>query len=154
MSFDLNMVEIVLYIHILAAASWVGGAMLLFILGVFIKDKEAITVVYKYIGPTYGYFQTAVLVILLATGTYLYMQYHFQELWKGSNELLSQHLYTKIYLVGLAVIATIIHMYISFKALNRERTQKEKIISRGTSLGIFLLNLFILYYAMSIRTML
>ncbi len=150
----MNLLEIMLYIHILAASSWVGGAMLLFILGVFIKDKDAITVVYKYIGPTYGYFQSVVLVILLVTGTYLYMQYHFQELWRGSNEILVQHLYTKIYLVGIIVIATIIHMYISFKALNRERTHREKIISRGTSLGIFLLNLFILYYAISIRTML
>ncbi len=150
----MSLLEVMLYIHILAAASWVGGAMLLFILGVFIRDKEAITVVYKYIGPTYGYFQSAVLVILLATGTYLYMQYHFQELWRGSNEILVQHLYTKIYLVGVIVIATIIHMYISFKALNRERTYREKMVSRGTSLGIFLLNLFILYYAISIRTML
>ncbi len=150
----MSLLEVMLYIHILAASSWVGGAMLLFILGVFIRDKDAITVVYKYIGPTYGYFQSVVLVILLATGTYLYMEYHFQELWRGSNTLLSEHLYTKIYLVALIVIATIIHMYISFKALNRDRTHREKIISRGTSLGIFLLNLFILYYAISIRTML
>lgn len=148
------MFEVILYIHILSAASWVGGAMLLFVLGIFMRDKEAIKVVYLYIGPTYGYFQAAVLVILLASGTYLYMEYHLQDLWKGPDLFLSQYLYTKIYLVVLLVVATVIHMYISLKAHNRERTLKEKIISRGTSLGIFVINLFVLYYAVIIRTIL
>ncbi len=148
------MTNFILYIHILAAASWVGGAMLLFALGIFMRDKEAIKTVYLYIGPIYGYFETVVLVILLASGTYLYMVYGLHELWHGADIELSNYLYTKIYLVFAIIFATAVHMYISLKAHGNERTQVEKIISRGTSLGIFVLNLIVLYYAMLIRTIL
>lgn len=148
------MPEIILYVHILAAASWVGGAMLLFALGIFMRDKEAMRVVYHHMGPIYGYFESVVLAILLISGTYLYMEYGLHNLWKGPNVELTQFLYTKIALVGLIIFATVVHMYISLKAHGRERTQLEKIISRGTSLGIFVLNLFILYFAVQIRSIL
>ncbi len=148
------MVDIVLYIHILAAASWVGGAMLLFVLGVFMRDKEAIKVVYGHIGPLYGYFELGVLVVLLSSGTYLYMAYGLHELWRNHDIVVSKYLYTKIYLVVMIIIATVVHMYISLKAHNKERTQMQKIISRGSSLAIFALNLFILYFAIQIRSIL
>ena len=145
---------IVLYIHILAAASWVGGAMLLFALGIFMRDKEAVRVVYHHMGPVYGYFESVVLVILLSSGTYLYMEYGLHNLWKGPDAQLTGFLYTKITLVGMIIFATVVHMYISMNAHGRERTQLEKVISRGTSLGIFVLNLFILYFAIQIRSIL
>lgn len=128
--------------------------MLLFVLGVFMRDKEAIKVVYGYIGPLYGYFELAVLIVLLSSGTYLYMAYGLHELWKDHDVVLTKYLYTKIYLVMMIIAATVVHMYISLKAHKRERTQLEKIISRGSSLGIFLLNLFILYFAIQIRSIL
>lgn len=148
------MAEIVLYIHILAAASWVGGAMLLFALGIFMRDKEAMRVVYHHMGPIYGYFESVVLVILLSSGTYLYMEFGLHNLWNGPNIELREFLYTKITLVSMIIFATVVHMYISLKAHGRERTQLEKVISRGTSLGIFVLNLFILYFAIQIRSIL
>jgi putative copper export protein len=148
------MTDIVLYIHILAAASWVGGAMLLFALGIFMRDKEAMRVVYHHMGPIYGYFESVVLVILLSSGTYLYMTFGLHNLWHGPDVKLAEYLYTKIFLVGLIIFATVVHMYISLSAHGRERSQIEKIISRGTSLGIFVLNLFILYFAIQIRSIL
>jgi uncharacterized membrane protein len=148
------MSEIILYTHILAAASWVGGAMLLFALGIFMRDKEAMRVVYHHMGPIYGYFESVVLVILISSGTYLYMHYGLHNIWNGPDHDLSNYLYTKIYLVGCVVLATVVHMHISLTAHGRERTQIEKIISRGTSLGIFVCNLFILYFAIQIRSIL
>ncbi len=148
------MSEIILYVHILAAASWVGGAMLLFALGIFMRDKEAMKIVYHHMGPIYGYFESVVLVILLSSGTYLYMDYGLHNLWNGPNAELTQFLYTKITLVAMIIFATVVHMYISMNAHGRERSQIEKIISRGTSLGIFVLNLFILYFAIQIRSIL
>lgn len=148
------MPEIILYIHILAAASWVGGAMLLFVLGVFMRDKEAIKVVYHYIGPLYGYYELAVLIVLLSSGTYLYMVYGLHNLWNGPDVQLSHYLYTKIYLVFAIIIATAVHTVISLRAHGRERSMREKVISRTTSLGIFVLNLFILYFAIQIRSIL
>jgi len=148
------MTGIILYIHILAAASWVGGAMLLFALGIFMRDKEAMRVVYHHMGPIYGYFESVVLVILLSSGTYLYMAFGLHHLWNGPDVLLAQYLYTKIILVSLIIFATVVHMYISLKAHGRERSNLEKIISRGTSLGIFVLNMFILYFAIQIRSIL
>ncbi len=148
------MTGFVLYIHVLAAASWVGGAMLLFVLGVFMRDKEAIRTVYHHIGPLYGYFESVVLLVILASGTYLYMAYGLHYLWNGPDVMLSYYLYTKIYLVLFMVFITVVHMYISLKAHGRERTIIEKIISRGTSLGIFILNLIVLYFAVQIGTIL
>lgn len=148
------MIEIIRYIHILAAASWIGGAMLLFALGIFMRDKEAMRVVYLHMGPIYGYFESVVLVILLSTGTYLYMVYGLHLLWNSEDTGLANYLYRKIYLVGLIVFATMVHMYISLTAHGRKRSNVEKIISRGTSLGIFVLNLFILYFAIQIRSIL
>jgi len=148
------MTDIVLYIHILAAASWVGGAMLLFALGIFMRDKEAMKVVYHHMGPIYGYFESVVLVILLSSGTYLYMAFGLHNLWHGPDQMLREFLYTKIILVCMIIFATVVHMFISLKAHGRERTQLEKVISRGTSLGIFVLNLFILYFAIEIRSIL
>ncbi|HIP02406.1 MAG TPA: hypothetical protein EYG75_02710 [Campylobacterales bacterium] len=148
------MADIIVYIHILAAASWIGGAMLLFALGIFMRDKDAMKIVYHHMGPIYGYFESVVLVILLASGTYLYMHYGLHTLWKGPDAALTEFLYTKITLVGMIIFATVVHMYISMNAHGRERSQVEKVISRGTSLGIFVLNLFILYFAIQIRSIL
>ncbi len=148
------MTGFILYIHVLAAASWIGGAMLLFVLGVFMRNKDAIKVVYHHIGPLYGYFESVVLIILLASGTYLYMAYGLHYLWKGPDVTLSYYLYSKIYLVLFMVFITAVHMYISLKAHGRERSMLEKIVSRGTSLGIFVLNLIVLYFAVQIGTIL
>ena len=147
------MSDIIFYFHLLAAASWVGGAMLLFILGIGLRDKEAQKTVYHYIGPLYGYFESVVLVILLTTGGYMLWDKGLISVFESEGEF-SHLLWTKLILVGLITFATIVHMTISLRAHGRERSMREKIISRGTSLMIFFLNLVILYFAIQIRNIL
>ena len=147
------MSDIIFYFHLLAAASWVGGAMLLFILGIGLRDKEAQKTVYHYIGPLYGYFESVVLVILLTTGGYMLWEKGLISVFESTGRF-SQLLWIKLILVGLITFATIVHMTISLRAHGRERTIKEKLISRATSLMIFFLNLVILYFAIQIRNIL
>ncbi len=147
------MSDIIFYFHLLAAASWVGGAMLLFILGIFLRDKEAQKTVYYYIGPLYGYFESVVLTVLLVTGGYMLWDKGLISALKSQGEF-ANLLWIKLILVGLITFATIVHMTISLRAHGRERTVKEKIISRATSLMIFFLNLVILYFAIQIRNIL
>jgi uncharacterized membrane protein len=63
-------------------------------------------------------------------------------------------MHIKIALVAVITIATFIHMKVSLKANGRDKTTKEKILARGTSMLIFLLNFVILWLAMSIRDIL
>ena len=144
------MSDIIFYLHLWAAASWIGGSMLLFVLGITLRDKEAQKTVYHYIGPLYGYFESVVLVVLLSTGSYmLYDKGLLAVLGTGSE--FATILSSKLILVGLITFATVVHMYISMKAHGRERSQKEKIVSRATSMMIFFLNLVILWFAIQLR---
>lgn len=145
--------DIILFTHILAAAAWIGGSILLFGMGLYFRDKDAQTTVYYYIGPFYGYFEMVVLTILLITGGYFIHALSIGEVVMHPQMLLAKYFYIKITLVILITISTIIHMYISLKAHGRDRSMKEKIISRGTSLAIFILNLGILWYAIKIRSL-
>jgi hypothetical protein len=124
--------------------------MLLFVLGITLRDKEAQKTVYYYIGPLYGYFESVVLVVLLATGSYMLYDKGLLEV-LGSGSEFATIVSSKLILVGLITFATVVHMYISLKAHGRERSQKEKIISRATSLMIFFLNLVILWFAIQLR---
>jgi len=45
----------------------------------------------------------------------------------------------------------VIHFVIALKTNNTERTHLQNLISRGSSMLIFFLNLFVLHYAMVIR---
>ena len=148
------MYDFMLYVHMVGAATWIGGSMLLFALGITLRDKEAQKVVYFYIGPIYGYFESVVLALLLITGSYLYYVNDFH----NNPELFTYELgfmmHIKITLVVVISIATVTHMIVSLKANGRDKTFKEKIIARGTSLLIFLLNFVILWFAMEIREIL
>ncbi len=148
------MYKFVLYIHLASAATWIGGAVLLFIFGIFIRDKEAQRVIYYHIGPIYGYFESVVLILLLITGTYMYMVNGFHDMPNKFSQELGYWMHVKIALVALITIATIVHMKVSFKANGREKTTKEKILARSTSMLIFILNFVILYLALNIRSML
>lgn len=145
------MYEVVIFTHIIAAATWIGGSMLLFVLGITLKDKEAQRVVYFYIGPIYGYFETVVLVILLITGTYMYIVNGFHDNPEKFTYELGYYMHIKIALVVLLTIATIVHMFVSLKANGREKSLREKILARSTSMLIFLLNFVILWLAIQIR---
>ncbi len=148
------MYEIVLYIHMASAAAWIGGSMLLFVLGITLRDKEAQKMVYFYIGPLYGYFESIVLAILLITGSFLYVSNGFHDNPEKFSYELGFLMHIKVVLVILITIATVAHMKVSLEANGREKTFKEKIIARGTSMGIFLLNFAILWLAMQIREIL
>jgi len=64
-----------------------------------------------------------------------------------SNEIIDA-LRIKLYLVGIIVVLTIIHMVISMMTLHKIKTPLQKLFSKGSSMGIFLLNLVVLHYAM------
>ena len=57
----------------------------------------------------------------------------------------------KLFIVGTITFLTIIHMRIALKTHNKERSKLQKIVSRGSSLMIFFLNLGILWFAMQLR---
>jgi uncharacterized membrane protein len=148
------MYDVILYTHMVAAATWIGGSMLLFIFGITIRDKEAQKMVYYHIGPIYGYFESVVLGVLLITGSYMYIENGFHTNPHRFSDELGYWMHIKIALVIVISLATIIHMKVSLKANGRDKTKKEKIIARGTSMTIFLLNFVILYLAMNIRSIL
>ena len=127
----------------------------MFLLGVSLRKKEDQDAVYPRIGPIYGYFETAALIILLITGYTMISNYGiiyilFSNL---SNEVIVS-LSIKLYIVCVIIVLTVIHMTISLIRLNQEKTPLEKFFSRGSSMGIFLLNLVVLHYAMVLRDIL
>jgi uncharacterized membrane protein len=144
----------ILYLHILAACAWIGGSIVLFGLGIFIKDKSVQHTVYSVIGPFYGYFETVWLVILIATGLTLANHYNLLAMVGKSENDLSTLITLKIILVIFLSVVTLIHLFIAFTTHTKNRTYSQNLLSRGSSLAIFLLNLLILWVAMNIRTLL
>ena len=43
-----------LHLHLIAAISWIGGSVLLFVLGIALRNKQDQKEVYSRIGPIYG----------------------------------------------------------------------------------------------------
>lgn len=127
----------------------------MFLLGVTLKNKEDQDAVYPRIGPIYGYFELASLAILIISG---YMMIDSNGLLKIlfsniTNEVVDA-LRIKLYMVGIIIIMTAIHMVISLRTMHKEKTVIQKFLSRGSSMGIFLLNLVVLHYAMVLRDIL
>ena len=127
----------------------------MFILGVSLRDKEGQNEVYPRIGPIYGYFEVVALIILLITG-YLMIDQNglltilFSDI---SNEVMDA-LRMKLYIVAVIIVMTAIHMTISLMTIYKEKTLMQKFLSRGSSMGILLLNLWVLHYAMVLRDIL
>lgn len=144
----------ILYIHILSACAWIGGSIMLFGLGVFIKDKATQDSIYGIIGPFYGYFETVWLLILIATGIFLGKYYDLFVLIGISKNELACYVTIKIMLVLILSIMTLIHLYIAFLTHKKIRNLRQILLSRGSSLAIFILNLAILWVAINIRTLL
>jgi uncharacterized membrane protein len=144
-----------IHLHLVAAIAWIGGAFFMFLLGVGLRKKEDQDAVYPRIGPIYGYFETAALIILLITGYTMISNNGLLDILFSnlSNEVIDS-LRIKLYLVGVIIVLTVIHMTISMIRLNKEKTPLEKFFSRGSSMGIFFLNLVVLHYAMVLRDIL
>jgi uncharacterized membrane protein len=149
-------IQIILYIHILSATAWIGGALLLFALGIFLRDKQAQSQVYEHLGPLYGYFETVWLVLLWITGITLFMHFNIWDVLTQDAEptRLAYAMTHKLYYVGLITVLTVVHMTIALKTHTTERTRLQYIISRGSSLLIFFLNLGILWFAIQLREIL
>ncbi|MFT7880645.1 MAG: hypothetical protein ABXS91_09665 [Sulfurimonas sp.] len=144
-----------LHLHLIAAISWIGGAIFMFVLGISLRDSEGQKEVYPRIGPIYGYFELVALIILLVTGYQMIDQNGLITLLFSdiSNDVMDA-LRMKLYIVAVIIVMTIIHTVISLMTIYKEKTVIQKLLSRGSSMGILLLNLWVLHYAMVLRDIL
>ncbi len=144
-----------IHLHLVAAIAWIGGGFFMFLLGVSLRDKADQEAVYPRIGPIYGYFETVALIILLFTGyTMINNNGLLDILFSNITNEVIDALRIKLYIVGVIVLLTVIHMTISMMSLHTIKTPIQKLFSKGSSMGIFLLNLVVLHYAMVLRDIL
>ncbi|MBN2825759.1 MAG: hypothetical protein JXQ76_10565 [Campylobacterales bacterium] len=145
-----------IHLHLIAAISWIGGSVFLFVLGLSIRNKDEQKKVYPIIGPIFGYFEIVALIILISTGLYMIVDNGLYSILFDttiSHEVIDS-LRKKLIVVGIIIIVTAIHTFIAFKTINKQRTPLENLISRGSSLSVFFLNLLVLHYAIIIRDIL
>ncbi len=127
----------------------------MFILGITLRDKKAQQEVYPHVGPIFGWFEVIALIALLTTGFVLGGYYNLFELILNPNgSAISDAVVKKSILVLILTIATVIHFVIAYKTNGKERTKVEQILSRGSSMLIFFLNLFVMHYAIVLRDIL
>lgn len=144
-----------IHLHLVAAIAWIGGAFFMFLLGVSLRKKEDQDAVYPRIGPVYGYFETAALLVLLITGyTMIANNGLLTMLFSNITNEVIDSLRAKLYIVGVIIVLTVVHMTISMMTIYKEKTPFQKFFSRASSMGIFLLNLVVLHYAIVLRDML
>jgi putative copper export protein len=144
-----------LHFHLIAAIGWIGGSLFMFVLGITLVDKKKQQEVYPNIGPIFGYFELGSLAVLLITGIFMIVHIGiFYELFSNDTSKIIELLHKKLWLVLFILIATIIHFYIALKTNGKERTPLQNFLSRSSSMIIFFLNLFILHYAILIRSIL
>ena len=142
-----------IHFHLLAAIAWIGGSVFMFVLGITLRDKKKQQEVYPHVGPIFGYFELVSLFVLVISGTLMIQSDGLWDmLWSGDTSEVTQLLKMKLWLVLSLIIATIVHFYIAYKTNNKERTKLQNIISRASSLFIFFVNLFVMHYAIMIRS--
>jgi len=144
-----------MHLHLVAAIAWIGGAFFMFLLGISLRKKEDQDAVYPRIGPIYGYFETGALIILLFTGyTMINNNGLITILFSNITNEVIDALRIKLQIVAVIFVLTVIHMTISMLTLHKVKTPMQKLFSKGSSMGIFLLNLIVLHYAMVLRDIL
>ena len=145
-----------IHLHLVAAISWIGGSVFMFVLGVSLKNKEDQKLVYPRIGPIFGYFEMVVLVLLIGTGIWMIFENNMIHVLFNfdAHSVVIDALREKLVLVFIMTIITIIHLRIAFRTNGKERTRLETLVSRGSSLGIFILNFIVLHYAIVLRDIL
>jgi len=147
--------ESMFHIHLIMAISWIGGSVFMFVLGITLRDKKAQKEVYPHVGPIFGWFEVVALIALLISGFYLGAYYNLFELILHPNSsAVSSAVIKKVILVAILTIATIVHFIIAYKTNGKERTKIENMLSRGSSMLIFFLNLFVMHYAIVLRNIL
>ena len=145
-----------IHLHLVAAISWIGGSMFMFVLGISLRNKEDQKLVYPRIGPIFGFFEVVVLILLIATGIWMIFEnnmIHVLFNFDAHSQVIDA-LREKLILVAIMTLITIVHTIIAFRTNGKERTKLETIISRGSSMGIFILNFVVLHYAIVIRDIL
>ena len=147
--------NLALHFHLIAAIAWIGGGFLMFVLGITLRNKQDQDAVYPRIGPIYGYYETGALIILLITGTTMIVNNGLLSILFSNvtNEVIDA-LRTKLYVVSVIVLLTIVHMTVSMMTVHKVKTPLQRLLSKGSSMGIFLLNLVVLHYAMVLRDIL
>ena len=145
-----------IHLHLIAALSWIGGSVFMFVLGISLRDKEDQEAVYPRIGPIFGYFEITALVTLLITGTLMIINNGLIYILFDStvDNAVVMALRGKLILVAIMTFITLIHTVIAFRTNGKKRSKIETILSRGASLGIFILNFLVLHYAIVIRDIL
>jgi len=144
-----------IHFHLFAAIAWIGGAIFMFVLGITLTDKQKQKEVYPHVGPIFGYFELVSLGILLVSGIIMILNNGMYELlFSEDHSKVIELLRNKLWLVLSLIIATAIHFFVAYRTNDKERTPIENIISRGSSLFIFFVNLFVLHYAIMIRSIL
>ena len=145
-----------IHLHLIAAISWIGGSVFMFVLGVSLRNKEDQKLVYPRVGPIFGYFEMVVLLLLISTG--IWMIYENNMIYVlfnlDAHSTVIDALRNKLILVAIMTLITIIHLRIAFRTNGKERTKFETILSRVSSLGIFILNFIVLHYAIVLRDIL
>ncbi len=142
-----------IHLHLVAAIAWIGGGFFMFALGVMLRDKSDQQAVYPRVGPIYGWYETLSLIILISTGLMMiYDNGLIWEIFSTSHNKIVDSLRLKLILVLVVVVLTVLHMSVSLKANGREKSRREFFISKTSSMGIFILNLVILHYAMVLRS--
>ena len=118
-----------IHLHLVAAIAWIGGAFFMFLLGVSLRKKEDQDAVYPVIGPIYGYFETGALIILLFTGyTMINNNGLLDILFSNVTNDVIDSLRIKLYIVGVIVVMTVIHMTISMMTLNKTKTPFQRFL--------------------------
>jgi len=145
-----------IHVHLIAAVSWIGGSVFMFVLGISLKDKEDQKAVYPRVGPIFGYFEIVALIALIITGILMIINNGLiYLLWDNSiHNVALDALREKLIIVSIMTVITIVHTVIAFRTNGQERTKLETIISRSSSMGIFILNFVVLHYAILIRDIL
>ena len=142
-----------IHFHLFAAIAWIGGSIFMFVLGITLTDKQKQKEVYPHVGPIFGYFELVSLAILLVSGVIMTLNNGlFDLVFSDDSSEVVELLRNKLWLVLSLVIATAIHFFVAYRTNDKERTKLENIISRGSSLFIFFVNLFVLHYAIMIRS--
>jgi uncharacterized membrane protein len=145
-----------IHLHLIAAISWIGGSVFMFVLGVSLRNKEDQQMVYPRIGPIFGYFEIVVLVLLIGTGIWMIFENNMVHVLfdLDAHSQVIDALREKLILVVIMTVITVIHLKIAFRTNGKERTKLETLFSRASSLGIFILNFIVLHYAIVLREIL
>jgi len=145
-----------IHLHLLAAVSWIGGSVFLFVLGITLRDRDDQKAVYPRIGPIYGFFEITALFLLLISGTLMIFNNGLVEILFDMNihNKVIDALRIKLSFVAILAVMTVVHTIIALKTRHIEKSPIEKFFSRGASMGIFLLNFVVLHFAIVIRDIL